>query len=654
MDKTPEPDDSATPPAEQLAAEFLDQRESGTEPDVEAWAAKLSDEADRDAFRTCVEDATMVEGILPSQLRPGVLVAGRYRIVREIGSGGMGKVFSAMDEQLKRPIALKVLAAFASGSFDPEALFMKESQLLAGLQHPNIVAVHEASSDGDIRYIVMDLVEGRSISDLLVRLRERLPPGKAGRKAAPKDGAALARALDLQAPEGGTDLIDPDSWWKSVSQIMVEVSRTVEAAHGQGVIHRDLKPGNIMLRGGATPVVLDFGLAGTMDKQGGLITQGLFGSVAYLAPEQARHSQVGTDPRTDVYQLGLVLYEFLTLQRAFADDGITGMLEKISKGEFRRPRTIDPGIPMELEAICLRATELSPDRRYPSARELREDLERYVKGDELPLAARGGEVASFGRRSRYFMRRHRVASLAAAAVIVGVTIGFLGSDGDETTTALFEAYRYTPNQLAAGDSGTPSSGLSGVGDTAKKDDILGVSIRAQQPKVIYALSVFGERNPPTWVVPTKAYKFAPERGYGDIRDEWGLSVEAGIHDIDCSEITSVGEDIPYEGIMLFAANEPNPYIEAWMAAMHEERPFLPNGRVPYDLARKLFDNPFSLDTVRGDTPSLTPEQLAILAERLEVENVFSEQEDSWPYFDPQRYQFFWAVEIPDTEQVDAQ
>lgn len=642
MDNIDDPSRSATAAAEHLAAEFIDQRDAGEQPDVEAWAAKLSGKPERELFRTFVKDAQMAEGILPSQLRSGVLVAGRYRIVREIGSGGMGKVFSAMDEQLKRPVALKVLAAFASGSFDPEQLFMKESRLLAGLKHPNIVAVHEASNDGDVRYIVMDLVDGRSIADLLVRLRERLPPGKHGQRAAPKDGAALARALDLPVAEGSADLIDPDSWWRTVAQIMVEVVRTVEAAHGQGVIHRDLKPANIMLRGGASPVVLDFGLAGTIDTQGGLITQGLFGSVAYLAPEQARHSKVGTDPRTDIYQLGLVLYEFITLRRAFKDDGITAMLEKISRGEFRRPRAIDPQIPMELEAICLMATELSPDRRYDSARKFREDLERYVEGNELPLAVRAG----VGRRSRYFMRRHRVASLAAAAVIVGSTIGFLGFSGDEQTAAMFEPYRFSPvANLAEGIAGTPSEGLTGEGDVIRENHIMGVRLHTKEPKIIYALSVFGERNPPTWVVPTKPeiHLSNPE---GLVRKEWGLRVEAGVNDVNCSRVNTLDNETSYEGMLVFASNEPNKQIEAWLNRLEQAGQNEPAGRVSYALARQLFDNP-SLGSVRGDTrggsPTTSPEEAEVLQQRLQAEDVFA-NDDSWPYFDPQRYQHFYLVQ----------
>lgn len=199
---------------------------------------------------------------------------------------------------------------------------------------------------------------------------------------------------------------------------------------------RDLKPGNLMLRGDATPIVLDFGLGGRMEGEAGELTRRLFGSAWYVAPEQVRAGETGSDPRSDIYQLGLLLYEFLTLRRAFPGDDVSAVLRQIDIGAFQKPRKLNRGIPVDLEATTLKAMELRPDRRYQTAREFREDLERFLSGMGRPTAVSGGVLSLFLRDGRYLLRRNKLSALIVLALTLGVALGSLfiegGSDSSRT------------------------------------------------------------------------------------------------------------------------------------------------------------------------------------------------------------------------------
>jgi hypothetical protein len=635
MDEPLKPEADAQPGAvELLAARFLKAREEGEEPDAERWAAHLEEAQLREEFLQLVEDAQWAQGLLPAQVRPGVLLKGRYRILREIGAGGMGKVFEALDLQLERTVAVKVLATFGTGAFDPERLFTKESLLLASLQHPNIVAIHEAGYEGDVQYLVMDRVQGRSLTDVLAAVRA----GSGGeRPRAPREGAALLAALDVPLPEGRTSLINPRSWWRSVAQIMLEITSTLESAHGRGVVHRDVKPANILLRGDASPVVLDFGLAGSLEQAENVITRGLVGSVAYVAPEQAAAGQVGSDPRTDIYQLGLVMYEMLTLQRAFPDGSMTVLLDRITKGDFIRPRALDPSIPVELEAICLKAAELDPDRRYATARELREDLQRYLDGVELPLAARGGAMADVGRRSRYFARRNRMALVGAAAVVLIAMAWWLAPD----TVIQAPLVKQWHRQMVGGkpvpvEPGTP----------AKLGDELGIQVDSDEPVYVYVLSVSGSLTEPEWVAPMVPIVADRVPDVSGPASDWGLLVEPGAAPVNvaCTKVVEIRPDVPYEGLWVFASAEPQPRISGWMHALQDEveRLDAESPGVPLEAALALLDG--AATRQRGGRLDIDVEKREELQAWLSAEALT--RRDEWPYEDPLRFEFFFPVERP--------
>jgi hypothetical protein len=635
MDQPRHPHEDEQPDdVESLAARYLKAREEGCQPDAQSWAARVPGAPERKEFLQLVEDAEWAQGLLPAQVRPGVLLKNRYRILKEIGSGGMGKVFEALDLQLERTVAIKVLATFGTGAFDPEHLFAKESLLLASLQHPNIVAIHEAGYEGDVQYLVMDRVPGTSLNDVLERVRARCddqPPR------APRDGQALADALAFPVPEGRTSLVHPRSWWRSVARVMLEISSTLQAAHGRGVVHRDIKPGNILLRGDASPVVLDFGLAGSLEQAENVITRGLVGSVAYVAPEQALAGQVGSDARTDIYQLGLVLYELLTLRRAYPDGSMTVLLERITRGDFTRPRALDPTIPSELEAICLKATELDPARRYATARELSEDLQRFLDGVQLPLAARGGAVADVGRRSRYFARRHRAALLGAAAALAIVLAWWFAPDKViQAPLVKQKHWRF--------DGGTPLELQPGT--PARLDDILGVEVASTEPVYVYVLSIFGQQNPPGWVLP-----MVPMTDYGKAEidgpaSDWGLRVDPGAAPtaVACTRVVTTRADVPFEGLWVFASAERQPQLSEWMHALQDAAALPGSGQpgVPFDTALGMLAG--LKPTHRGGRLDLPAGEQAGLTSWFSAEALA--RQDAWPYDDPLRYEFFYVVEQP--------
>jgi len=629
-------------PVERLAIDFIARVGDGEELAPEAFAAQVQDEGERRHLLALIDDALHIQALMPSRVRPGALLKNRYRLLQEIGSGGMGRVFEAQDSQLERRVAVKVLTSIRAESFDPEQFFAQEAVLLAKLQHPNIVAVHEFGSDGDTTFIVMDLVQGAAVSDVLERVATELRARDAG---PPRRGQLLNEAIGLPLPAGRPSLIDFDSWFRSAARIVLDVTRTIEEAHGKGVIHRDIKPHNILLRGDGSPVILDFGLAGTLDLAQGTVARGLFGTVGYVAPEQATTSRSGADRRTDVYQLGLLLYEFLTLQRAFPGDRVSGLLSRISHGEFVRPRAIDRGVPFELEAICLKAMELDPARRYATATELREDLQRYVEGSELPLAARGGVLAASARAGRYWVRRHKAltaVALTLAAALLSILIVVWSAPVPPPVVTAFR-YRHSAKD-------SEKVVFAPAFDTVRPGDVLGVEVNADEPQWVYVLSAFGARHPPTFVAPMVTTVLVLGGESADASREqtapasadsldWGQQVRPGVK-VNCTKILDTSATGSYEGLWIFTSKTRRPDLETWMRRLGELAEQTPEKAVPFDRAKALFDE--APPASRGGIVEMTDEQLAREAESLDAASVVGDSD--WPFKDLDRTEVFFRVE----------
>lgn len=274
----------------------------------------------------------------------GTLLANRYRIQGKIGEGGMAVVYRALDVVLQRVVAIKVLRPQYAGDEEFVDRFLREAQAAASLSHPNVVNIFDVGREGDVHYIVLEFVEGKNLKEIL-REHGRLSPRRA---------AQVARA----------------------------VARALEAAHARGLIHRDVKPHNILITTEGRVKVADFGLARAASSSTLTETGKVIGSVHYFSPEQARGEAVG--PASDIYSLGVVLYEMLTGKRPFDGDSPIAVALKHLQEDPVPPRQLDPRIPVWLEQVVLRAMAKKPADRFPTAAAMAEALEWR---DEAPAAA---------------------------------------------------------------------------------------------------------------------------------------------------------------------------------------------------------------------------------------------------------------------------
>jgi eukaryotic-like serine/threonine-protein kinase len=297
------------------------------------------------------------------------VAGGRYRLERPLGHGGMASVYLAHDSELDRPVAVKLLAENAAGDDGLRERFVREARLAARLSHPNVVSVFDAGEDEGRPYIVMEHVAGETLSELIGR-RGRLPPEE-------------ARALALQAAHG------------------------LAHAHASGLVHRDIKPQNLLLRADGTLKIADFGIAraaeGTALTQAGTV----LGTAAYLAPEQGLGEQ--TTPASDIYSLGAVLYELLTGRPPYEFDSLADLAEKQKRHAIPPVRELAPDVPRELEDVVMRCLARNPD--YRPAQLERELAPEAAQPPTQPLKA-----------PREPSRRLLWLGAAGAAVLAGILL----------------------------------------------------------------------------------------------------------------------------------------------------------------------------------------------------------------------------------------
>jgi tRNA A-37 threonylcarbamoyl transferase component Bud32 len=331
------------------------------------------------------------DGLRPLDASPSSTIApeagvrlkyfGDYELIEEIARGGMGVVWKARQTSLHRIVALKMIRAGALASPDEVKRFHREAEAAANLQHPNIVAIHEVGEHGGQHYFSMDYVAGRDLGALVQA--GPLPPQRAARYV----------------------------------QIIAEA---IHFAHQRGTLHRDLKPQNVLIDAADQPRITDFGLAKLMEHDSVLTQSGVvMGSPSYMPPEQAagRHGEIG--PPSDVYSLGAMLYELLTGRPPFRAATALATLQQVLEAEPAAPRRLKADIPPDLETICLKCLEKAPSARYPSARALAEELDRYLKGE--PIQAR---PAGTVRKLVNWGRRHPgILAAAAALVMLGLAFG---------------------------------------------------------------------------------------------------------------------------------------------------------------------------------------------------------------------------------------
>lgn len=462
-------DDANRDPVELLAEDFIERRRNGEAVTVEEYAAAHPDVADeiRDLFPTIAALETARSGDKPRTQRtfdcPERL--GDLRIVREIGRGGMGVVYEAEQESLERRVAVKVLPGRTL--FDTKQLerFRREARTAGALHHPGIVPVFSVGEQDGLHYLVMQLIDGVGLDVLTRRVGARTKSGSlasgssvnfAGDKTIAvnlEDGLAdalVAGRFDLTATVGGApplpslrdalteDFDDNDSlansvraatlgdslnqaddvdlsaidqeYYRSIAKIGAQAAEALAYAHSKGTLHRDIKPANLLLDRSGRVWITDFGLAKAVDQTNLSRTGELLGTLRYMAPEQLRGE---ASALSDLYALGLTLYELVTFRSPFAAPTPSEVLQKINEHQPERPRKINPRLPLDLERIILQAMAPEPGGRYASGDTLAEDLRRFL--DEQPVTARSaGPVTELRRWSD----RHRVAAAVVATTLV--------------------------------------------------------------------------------------------------------------------------------------------------------------------------------------------------------------------------------------------
>ena len=431
--------------------------ETGHTPELEAFLAEYSQFGDE--LRSAIEGLALMQGLLSSgshnsrvghgaglepqqkiMLRAGSSLAG-YRIVRELGRGGMGVVYEAVHVDLDRPVALKVLKPWSGGS--ARRRFLNEARTSAALHHTNIVPVFDVGQSGDTSYYAMQKIDGEGLDRLIRRLRGEAPvahPDGDDRSAStvtheqtvevhpekPAVETAIPGMPQRPAKPGGAETGHAagqpfgatwpgyDRW---VAQIGSQAAMALDYAHKRQVIHRDIKPSNLILDRTGTIWVADFGLALRLDDPGLSRGDGVLGTPRYTSPEQAARKVV--DHRTDIYSLGATLYELVTGRPAFDGDSSDEVIRKILTEPPAPPREIQPLISRDFETIILKAMARRPEDRYATGAELADDLARFLNFE--PVKAR--RIGPAGRLWR-LSRRHPAISavtIVSMSLIIGIT-----------------------------------------------------------------------------------------------------------------------------------------------------------------------------------------------------------------------------------------
>jgi serine/threonine protein kinase/WD40 repeat protein/tetratricopeptide (TPR) repeat protein len=472
---------SEADPFGQIADEFVEAFRQGKRPSVEEFARRYPEQADeiREMLPALVlmEKAKSADDSSGQQRQATTAVPlrqlGDYQILREVGRGGMGVVYEAQQLSLGRHVAIKVLPSHALLDARQLGRFQREARSAAKLHHTNIVPVFGVGEQDGLHYYVMQFIHGLGLDTVLHELRRlRQPRGiqaptqadafgrptndnrdvsavavarglltgefrqpdpssavatVTGEPAAallpaatPACAADTSATVRLPGQSGVSTLSETGSqYWQSVARVGVQVADALAHASSQGILHRDIKPSNLLLDDTGNVWVTDFGLAKAASDSDDLTQTGdIVGTLRYLAPE--RFNGQG-DLRSDVYSLGLTLYEMLALRPAFDESDRNKLVKEVMHGEPLRPRKLNPGVPRDLETVVLKAIARDPAHRYQTPGEMAEDLKRFV--EDRPVKAR--RISEWERLWRWCRRNPAVASLLAGMVLVFLA-GFAG------------------------------------------------------------------------------------------------------------------------------------------------------------------------------------------------------------------------------------
>jgi len=370
------------------------------------------------ASRPSTDDAQLAD-TAARPAAPPLEKLGDYRILREVGRGGMGVVYEAEQQSLRRHVALKVLAGSAVLDAGRLERFKREARSAARLHHTNIVPVYGVGEQDGLHYYVMQYIQGQGLDQVLAEVeRRRLQPVGAASRV---DGIDPTEAVATFAGRLAEALLRGQSTaWAGIARIGIQVAEALAYASSQGVLHRDIKLSNLLVDDLGTVWVTDFGLAKAASDADDLTHTGdIVGTLRYMAPERF---QGKADVRSDVYALGLALHELLTLKPAFGETDRNKLMAQVLHEQPPRPRKLNPAIPRDLETIVLKATGRDPAHRYQTPAELAEDLQRFL--DDRPIKARRLGLLQLGWR---WARRNPVIATLGSALAVSALVIAVGS-----------------------------------------------------------------------------------------------------------------------------------------------------------------------------------------------------------------------------------
>jgi serine/threonine protein kinase len=435
------------PRVHQAMEEYLKMLQAGEHPDRSVFLSRYPDLAT--PLAACLQGLDFVhaagaelshpakrDGSAPADAVEPAESLGDFRIIREVGRGGMGVVYEAVQVSLGRRVALKVLPFAAT--MDPRHLqrFKNEAHAAAQLHHTNIVPVYSVGCERSVHFYAMQFIEGQSLADVIASLRKPSEPRPLGSGEGADPTTAYHPLPDGRGSDSSTASVSTKpiaglstrrsttdaAYFRTVAELGIQAAEALDYAHEHGIIHRDIKPANLLVDAESRLWVTDFGLAQVQGDARMTMTGDLVGTLRYMSPEQALAKRVVVDHRTDIYSLGATLYELLTLGPAFSGTDRQELLRQIAFEEPRAPRRQNKAIPAELEIIMLKTLEKNPTDRYATAKELAEDLRRYVMDE--PIRARRPSVA---QRLRKWGRRHQAAVTSALAFLVLAVIILAGS-----------------------------------------------------------------------------------------------------------------------------------------------------------------------------------------------------------------------------------
>jgi len=409
----------------QAACEYLADLEAGKVPSREGFKTRYSGLGE--ALDECLDAIELAHSIgkktKPTQSLLTAEPLGDFRIICEIGRGGMGIVYKATQLSLGRSVALKVLPFAASLDHRHLQRFQFEAQAAAQLHHSNIVPVYAVGCDRGTHYYAMQLIDGKPISEALADLRNAdKAPDRASTRVSTNDQVkSVNRDRTTMVQRQGDAMTEREGrnrWpqpgrdqFRNIAAIIADVADALEYAHSEGIIHRDIKPANLLLDSMGKVWITDFGLAQIAANHRVTMTGDMLGTLRYMSPEQASGAGNLIDHRTDIYALGATMYELLTLQPVFLGDDRNSLLNQILHDDPRPPRLIDRSIPFELETIVMKSLAANAVDRYSSAQAFADDLKRFLA--QHPILAKRPTLVD---RMRKWGRRHP--SVIGSAIII--------------------------------------------------------------------------------------------------------------------------------------------------------------------------------------------------------------------------------------------